>query len=108
RAIIMGFNRDQINQDLNLGITYTPGSYWEQTPYARPDAAPLPYDPEAARQLPEEAGWVDEDGDGIREKDGERLTLRHVTSQRQIRQDVQVVAQQQLAEIGIELVLESY
>ncbi len=108
RAIVMGFNRDQINQDLNLGITYTPGSYWEQTPYARPDAAPLPYDPEAARQLLEEAGWVDEDGDGIREKDGERLTLRHVTSQRQIRQDVQVVAQQQLAEIGIELVLESY
>jgi peptide/nickel transport system substrate-binding protein len=32
------------------------------------------YDPDAARQILEEAGWVDS-GDGIREKDGRRLTL---------------------------------
>jgi peptide/nickel transport system substrate-binding protein len=31
-------------------------------------------DPDAARQILEEAGWVDS-GDGIREKDGRRLTL---------------------------------
>jgi peptide/nickel transport system substrate-binding protein len=31
---------------------------------------PLPYDPEAARQLLEQAGWIDQDGDGVREKEG--------------------------------------
>ncbi|MBZ0295013.1 MAG: peptide ABC transporter substrate-binding protein [Anaerolineae bacterium] len=108
KALVMGFNRDQINEDLNLGITYTPASYWENTPYARPDAAPLPYDPEAAAQLLDEAGWVDSDGDGVRDKDGVALELRYLTNQRQIRQDVQVVAQQQLGDIGVSLLLENY
>ena len=35
------------------------------------------YDPEAAMALLEENGWVDSDGDGVREKDGQRLTVRH-------------------------------
>jgi peptide/nickel transport system substrate-binding protein len=35
------------------------------------------YDPDAARAALEEAGWVDSDGDGIRERDGTRLVLGH-------------------------------
>jgi peptide/nickel transport system substrate-binding protein len=34
-----------------------------------------PYDPERARELLSEAGWVDEDGDGVRERDGESLSV---------------------------------
>ncbi|MCZ6477120.1 MAG: ABC transporter substrate-binding protein [Gemmatimonadetes bacterium] len=34
---------------------------------------PLPYDPEAAAALLEEAGWRELDGDGVREKDGRAL-----------------------------------
>ena len=37
----------------------------------------LPYDPDRAMEILEEAGWVDEDGDGIRERDGETLTIQH-------------------------------
>ncbi len=34
-----------------------------------------PYDPERATALLEEAGWVDANGDGIRERDGETLSV---------------------------------
>lgn len=37
------------------------------------------YDPDAAAKLLEDAGWTDADGDGIREKDGQKLTIRWLT-----------------------------
>lgn len=37
------------------------------------------YDPERARQVLEEAGWTDSDGDGVREKDGQKLVVRWLT-----------------------------
>lgn len=38
-------------------------------------AAEVRYDPQKAKSLLESAGWIDADNDGIREKDGQKLTL---------------------------------
>jgi peptide/nickel transport system substrate-binding protein len=35
-----------------------------------PNIKPWPYDPQKAMELLDEAGWIDSDGDGIRDKDG--------------------------------------
>ncbi len=44
----------------------SPGQYWrEELP------PPFPFDPSEASRLLKEAGWRDEDGDGVREKDGQ-------------------------------------
>ena len=39
------------------------------------EASRYDYDPEHARQLLDEAGWVDSDGDGVRDRDGEKLAF---------------------------------
>ena len=62
------------------------------------------YDPEGAKALLEEEGWVDSDGDGIREKDGTRLVIRWLTYPS--RQELPLLAesvQATLKDIGIEV-----
>jgi len=110
QAIAMALDREAITQDLLLGLTKPAESYWHSLPtYESPDIEPWKYDPEAAKQLLEEAGWTDTDGDGIREDaDGNKLTLTHGTTIREIRQDTQAVAQQYLREVGIDLQILSY
>ncbi len=62
------------------------------------------YDPEGAKALLEEAGWVDADGDGIREKDGTKLVIRWLTYPS--RQELPLLAesvQATLKQIGIDV-----
>lgn len=61
------------------------------------------YDPELAMQLLEEAGWVDSDGDGIREKDGATATIVAETNAGNVmREDYCTYKQAALLEIGID------
>ncbi|OGO16694.1 MAG: hypothetical protein A2Z14_10825 [Chloroflexi bacterium RBG_16_48_8] len=108
QAIAMGFDRETLVEDLLLGLTKVAVTYWDNTPYANPALEPWPYDPDQAMALLEEAGWVDTNTDGTRDKDGVELILKYGTTTRAVRQDTQAVAQQQLAEIGVGLELLNY
>lgn len=106
-ALAMAVPRQQIIDDLLLGFFEVPASWWAGSPYESPNIVPDPYDPEAAAAMLDEAGWVDSNGDGTRDKDGVELVLRYLTPPRQVRMDTQVVVQQAFAEIGIGVVLEN-
>lgn len=60
-----------------------------------------------ANQLLDEQGWT-KGADGIREKDGKRLTLRYVdgSPNREKRNDIAAMIQQQLKQVGIEVQVE--
>lgn len=108
KAIALSIDREGINRDLLPGLTSPPASFWDALPfYNDPPLQNYPYDPEEAKRLLDRAGWVDSNGDGVRDKDGVRLELDYGTTIREIRQDVQAVIQQQLAQVGIKVNLYS-
>ncbi|SHE59191.1 ABC transporter substrate-binding protein [Alkalibacter saccharofermentans] len=64
------------------------------------------YDVEKAGEILENAGWIDSNGDGIREKDGKRLTIRWLTYTS--RQELPLLAESVQAtykEAGIEVLV---
>ena len=66
----------------------------------------LTQDIEGAKALLDEAGWVP-GADGIREKDGKRLSLLFQTSVNAVRQDFQALIKQWWTEIGVETELKT-
>jgi len=108
KAIAHAIDREAIVKDLMLGIPKVPASFWDALPfYNDPPLENYPYDPEQAKSILEEAGWVDSNGDGVREKDGVDLAIEYGTTPHEVRQDAQAVIQEQLAEVGIKVNLHS-
>ncbi len=108
QAIAMAIDRETLINDLTLGLTVPVSTYWDNSPWTDPSIEPWPFDPERAKQLLDEAGWTDSNGDGTRDKDGVELVLDLGSNQRQMRLDAQVVFQEQLADVGIGLELHNY
>lgn len=73
--------------------------------FASDNTGCLTQDLEGANKLLEEAGWTDSDGDGIRDKDGKKLSLKYQTTVNAIRQDFQALVKGWWNEIGVEVEL---
>ncbi|HEX8905361.1 MAG TPA: ABC transporter substrate-binding protein [Longimicrobiaceae bacterium] len=64
---------------------------------------PLPFDTAGARRILDERGWRDEDGDGVREKDGKPLRFTLLTNAGNARRsDVTQIVQQQWKRVGVD------
>ncbi|WP_159796224.1 ABC transporter substrate-binding protein [Puerhibacterium puerhi] len=102
RAILKGIDRQQI-VDTVLSAQDAPATavLSHSTPLYESLGDALAYDPEGAKKLLEDAGWV-EGADGIREKDGKKLTTTVTFWQTP---DALELVQQQLRQIGFDLQL---
>jgi peptide/nickel transport system substrate-binding protein len=73
------------------------------------DVRPIPFNVAQAGQMLQQAGWVDTNGDGIREKGGQPLRLEiEFSSADPVRQDMLVAMQNMVKKAGIDLVLKPY
>jgi len=105
-GIDMDTLREQVMQDYATEATsFVPESF-EKWHLPKSDKI-VKSDPEAAKKLLDEAGWT-EGSDGIREKDGEKLSLRLLTdAQTPTEQTIGEFLTPWMKDIGVELKVES-
>lgn len=114
------FSDPQVRQAVNLAIDRDTIAAQLYGPTGQPTTnflvAPGPlasentsytYDPEAAATLLDQAGWVDSNGDGTRDKDGQEMEVVFQTSVNPVRQKTQEIVKQSLEQIGIGVELKS-
>jgi peptide/nickel transport system substrate-binding protein len=109
QAINYGVNRQEFVDNILEGAATVPTSYISPAVFGYKDvSAAWQYDVEKAKSLLEEAGWVDADGDGVREKDGQKLELRHLAPRGRYLKDAECAEAFQAAmrEIGVQINLE--
>jgi len=69
---------------------------------------PWPYDPDKARQLLDEAGWIDTDGDGIRDKDGVPFRFHYMIGNILLHKQIVKMVKDEAARVGIEVIPDPY
>jgi peptide/nickel transport system substrate-binding protein len=77
KAMILAVNQDELAQTAFQELGLPAYSAISPTTWAFSEEADSMYrfNLEEAKRLLEEAGWIDSDGDGVREKDGQTLTV---------------------------------
>lgn len=105
KAFIQGINRDELTKTLFAGRQPVAHGFYAPLHWAYDDSTvtKYSYNPAASRALLEEAGWR-VGADGIRTKDGRRLTIiLETTAGNAVREQVQSILKAQLRDVGIDL-----
>lgn len=113
KAIRMAIDVDSLSQEIFLGYSKPIWTEFFREPY-KCDIAKPKYDPAAAAALLEEAGWIDQDGDGVREchgckaaKEGDLMEMELITYAEygELLELTQQMIGEMLGEIGMKLSL---
>lgn len=106
QAIAYAVNKEEITKGLTYGYEtpatslFAPGAPYTDITYN----STWSYDLDKANALLDEAGWVMNESTGIREKDGQQLSLNYTYwTDLSLAQDMALAIKTQLAEVGIDV-----
>jgi peptide/nickel transport system substrate-binding protein len=108
-ALALGLNRPALNDAILFGkaevaVSQVPSWSWAYD-------ANMPryeFDPARAEQLLDRAGWARSGADGIRAKNGQRLSLKYWSTPASFRPGLTSMIKDQLAQIGVEFTIDSF
>lgn len=104
KAIQMAIDKESIVQNIYSGLRSEANSVMPSAmPYCKADVATPGYDMDAAIELMDKSGWTDTDGDGIREKDGEKLSFTITYPSTGVYDKVVLFFQDSMKKLGIEI-----
>lgn len=102
QALMQGIDVQQLVDDVYLGAAAPGNAGWVHPDSPYHSDVDSGYDPEAAANLLEQAGYTDGDGDGVREADGEALSLELlVAGNNALRLRIAELIATQLGEVGV-------
>ena len=115
QAIAMCLDRQAMVDAVFFGKSSVLHNYIpEAHPFYNPDVVQYPYDVDAANALLEEVGWVDSDGDGVREAtggipgvpNGTLMSFKWQSTTADLRVTYMQIAKEQLSDCGIDVITE--
>lgn len=105
RALAMAVDRKRIIDTVWMGMARECKSPMHPILWAYDDSIhPVPYDPSGAREMLEEEGWRDLDGDGVLEKNGKPFRFELITNYgNSQRRDILTMVKAELEAIGVDV-----
>ena len=103
-AVAFAVDKNEINNRLLGGTVQVANTSISPGAWFFADQTPATFDPEQAKTILEEAGWTDDDGDGVREKDGLKAKIELCTTTAQVRVDTLALIANWLKDVGIEAI----
>jgi len=103
RAMTHLVDRDGILKNIRYGLgKIVTGNFYINGPAYNHSIEPWPYDPAEAKRLLDEAGWIDHDGDGMRDKDGVAFSFEFlISSGSTMAEQLATILQEDLKRVGI-------
>jgi peptide/nickel transport system substrate-binding protein len=108
RAMTHILDRDKIVSSLLKGNgQVVTGPFYHKSKACDASIEPWPYDPEKARQLLDEAGWVDTNGNGIRDKGGIEFSFKFtMPGSNTLSNRLGKLLKDSAAKVGIEVIID--
>lgn len=104
-AMTLLFDRESINAKIYSDFArLVSGPFYVNSWAYDKSVKPHPFDPVRARELLDEAGWSDRDGDGIRDRDGVKFEFQMlITSGSNTAQQFALLLQEECAKAGVKV-----
>lgn len=108
-AMALLIDRQKILEQIHFGLgEMVTGPFFSRGPNCDRKIKPLEYNPEKAKTLLDQAGWIDHDGDGIRDKDNVPFEFTYnVHNARDYHLKIAEIVKQDIEKAGIKVNIKS-